>query len=71
MDLGPINVAIEGGMCDPFPPLMPVAQHFDRPRVRDVAAAMQNELANVDPQSVTGKRIAITGRKMNDCVGVL
>lgn len=60
MDLGPINVNIEGGMDYPFPPLIPVDQHFERPRLHDIDAAVTTQLGRIPDAELTGKSIAIT-----------
>lgn len=60
MDLGPINVNIEGGMEYPFPPLIPVHQHFARVRMGEISHHMIGELAKVPDFAVAGKSIAIT-----------
>ncbi len=60
MDLGPIKVNIEGGMHYPFPPLIPVDQHFDRPRLTDIKGRVRSELAKVANADLYGKSIAIT-----------
>lgn len=60
MNLGTINVTIDGGMHYPFPPLVPVTQHFDRPRVRDITATLRREIARIPAGEIAGKRIAIT-----------
>ena len=60
MDLGTINVNIEGGLDYPFPPLIPVDQQFDRVRVEDIAATITEELQKVPTSHIVGKSIAIT-----------
>jgi hypothetical protein len=60
MELGPINVNIEGGMHYPFPPLTPVDQHFARKRLLDIDAHVAAQLAKVPDSDVAGKSIAIT-----------
>lgn len=60
MDLGPIDVTIEGGMVYPFPPLIPVDQHFDRKRLHDIDAAVTEQLRRIPDGHVAGKSIAIT-----------
>ena len=60
MAFGPIKIAIEGGMTYAFPPLIPVAQRYERPRVTDVAGTIRQELARLEPAAIAGKRIAIT-----------
>ena len=60
MDLGPINVNIEGGMHYPFPALTPVHQHFPRVQLGDIAPQITAELAKVPDADVAGKSIAIT-----------
>ncbi|QDG75402.1 lactate racemase domain-containing protein [Labrenzia sp. PHM005] len=60
MDLGPIDVTIEGGMDYPFPPLIPVAQRFARPRLTDVEGVIRSEVARIVAADLAGKRIAIT-----------
>lgn len=60
MDLGPINVNIEGGMQYPFPPLTPVDQHFARKQLHDIDAHVATQLAKVPDRDVAGKSIAIT-----------
>ena len=60
MDIGTINVNIEGGADYPFPPLIPVDQHFGRERVKDIKAAIAEELEQVPPSAIAGKSIAIT-----------
>lgn len=60
MDLGPINVNIEGGMQYPFPSLIPVDQHFPRKRLGDIETHVCAELVKVADQDVAGKSIAIT-----------
>lgn len=60
MDIGPINVNIEGGAVYPFPPLVPIDQHFNRDRVEDIAATMTEELKHVPTSAIAGKSIAIT-----------
>ena len=46
----------------PIPPVIPVRQHFDRPRVTDLAAATTAALAQVlpDPTLVRGKIVGLT-----------
>lgn len=51
---------IEGGMQYPFPPLIPVDQHFKRKRLGDIDAHIAEELMKVPDQNVAGKSIAIT-----------
>ena len=60
MDIGTINVNIEGGAVYPFPPLVPVDQHFGRERVEDIAATIAEELKKVPTSAIAGKSIAIT-----------
>lgn len=60
MDLGPINVKIEGGLDYPFPPLTPVDQHFPRPRLEDIDGRLRSELAKIPNQDLAGKSVAIT-----------
>ncbi len=60
MDLGPINVNIEGGMEYPFPPLIPVHQHFPRVRLGAIDSHIAGELAKIPKAHVAGKSIAIT-----------
>ncbi len=60
MDLGPINVNIEGGMDYPFPPLIPVDQHFERKRLEDIDAAVTGQLRQIPDADIAGKSIAIT-----------
>ncbi|HWB07647.1 MAG TPA: hypothetical protein VG826_00280 [Pirellulales bacterium] len=46
----------------PIPPVIPVRQHFNRPRVKDLAAATAAALAQVipDPTQVQGKVLGLT-----------
>jgi hypothetical protein len=46
----------------PIPPVIPVRQHFDRPRAKDLAAATVEALARVipDPTLVRGKVVGLT-----------
>lgn len=46
----------------PIPPVIPVRQHFKRPRVEDLAAATRAALAQVipDPTQVRGKTVGLT-----------
>ncbi len=60
MDLGPIDVNIEGGMHYAFPPLIPVAQRFDRPRLTNVDGEMKDQMKKIARDDVAGKSIAIT-----------
>ncbi len=60
MDLGPINVNIEGGMSYPLPPLIPVDQHFELKRLHDIEAAVIAQLDRIPDTQVIGKSIAVT-----------
>lgn len=60
MDLGPINVNIEGGFSYAFPPLFPVDQHFARERVSDVDQVVSTQLSRIPDSEISGKSIAIT-----------
>ncbi len=60
MDLGNINVNIEGGLDYPFPPLIPVEQHFNREGVDDISATLTDELKKIPHSAIAGKSIAIT-----------
>ena len=73
MDLGPINVNIEGGMEYPFPPLTPVHQHFPRVRLASIDSKVAQELAKVPDVDVAGKSIAITvgSRGIADLVEII
>ena len=60
MDIGKIEVNIEGGTDYPFPPLIPIDQHFGRERVEDIEATIALELKKVPSSAIAGKSIAIT-----------
>lgn len=60
MDLGVINVNIEGGLDYPFPPLIPVDQQFQCDEVDDIAGTIAKELEKVADSDIAGKSIAIT-----------
>jgi len=60
MDLGPIQVNIEGGMNYPLPPLVAVNQHFDNKQIVDINAAVAGALNSVSRADVAGMSIAIT-----------
>jgi len=60
MNLGPIDVTIEGGMDYPFPSLTAVDQHFKRPRLLDVDQAMATQFESVTVSELRGKSVAIT-----------
>ena len=60
MRIDRIDAAIEGGTEYPFPKMVPVDQHFDRPRVEDIEKTVRTEMGKLDPTAFRGKRIAIT-----------
>ena len=60
MKLGPINVNIDGGLTYPFPPLIPVEQHFERKTLKSIAPTIQQQLQQIPQEQVVGKSIAIT-----------
>lgn len=60
MDLGPIDVNIEGGLTYPFPPLISVQQHFARQSLDSIATTIHQQLEQIPAQQIDGKSIAIT-----------
>jgi|TARA_B110000091_G_scaffold89236_1_gene97875 hypothetical protein len=60
MDIGKIQVNIEGGLDYPFPPLIPVEQDFKRESLGDIASTLSSELEKLPASSISGKSIAIT-----------
>ena len=60
MDLGPIGVTIDGGLEYPFPPLVPVEQHFARARLVEVADRIEHERSKIRSEDIAGKTVAIT-----------
>ena len=60
MRIDRIDANIEGGTEYPFPRMVPVDQHFDRPRVEDIEQTVRTEMDKLDPAAFRGKRIAIT-----------
>lgn len=60
MDIGPIDVKIEGGFHYDFPPLLPVNQHFTRERLTDIEGTIAHQLKGIPDAKISGKSIAIT-----------
>lgn len=60
MEIGTINVVIEGGLDYQFPPLIPIDQTFARPQVNDIPGAISAEMKKVPTEAIAGKSIAIT-----------
>jgi hypothetical protein len=60
IDVGPIDVNIEGGFQYDFPPLIPVDQHFERKRLTDIEGTVLDQLSLIQDSWVAGKSIAIT-----------
>lgn len=60
MELGPINVNIEGGMDYVLPPLIPVDQHFARQTLTDIDLTLSEQLDRIPDTTISGKSIAIT-----------
>jgi len=73
MEIGTINVVIEGGMDYPFPPLIPVDQSFSRQRIEDIGATIAEEMKKIPDEAVFGKSIAITAgsRGITDLVEII
>ena len=47
MDIGTINVVIDGGLEYAFPPLIPIDQKFARKRIESIADAVAMEMKKV------------------------
>lgn len=60
MKIEPITVNIEGGLDYPFPPLVPVDQHFKHETLGNIEATISSELDKISAQNISGKSIAIT-----------
>ena len=60
MDIGNINVVIEGGLTSELPPLIPVEQHFERTRIDDIGATVTGLMEAIPTEAIEGKSIAVT-----------
>jgi hypothetical protein len=60
MEIGDIDVNVEGGLDCTLPPLIPIDQHFERKRVHEIQATVDAQLAAVPDHDIEGKSIAIT-----------
>lgn len=60
MDLGAINVTVEGGMDYPLPPLIPVDQHFERKQLADISQTIKAGIDRLELGNLKGKSVAVT-----------
>lgn len=73
MDIGTINVVIEGGLEYPFPPLIPIDQKFSRERVGHIGDTIVAEMKKIPAHTIAGKSIAITvgSRGITDIIEIV
>ena len=60
MDIGNINVVVEGGLTSELPPLIPVEQHFELTRIDDPGATVTRLMEAIPTEAIEGKSIAVT-----------